>query len=197
MRGKQHGDPGRQLDPADQGNYRLLKMRIETDQRLIQQQKFGLAEQGLSQQQPLQFAAGELREQSVRRAIAPRRDRSPARLLAAPRRPSNGSPQRSPCQALATKSQPRSGRSATAARCCGRYPATRLLRPGGWPNTRIFPATNGKQTKDRAQQRGFAGAIGAEDPDKLAGNDRRTDLVQDHAPGARHHHPVELDRRWS
>ena len=37
-------------------------MRIETDQRLVQQQKFRLAEQGLGQQQPLQLATGELRQ---------------------------------------------------------------------------------------------------------------------------------------
>jgi hypothetical protein len=57
VRRQQDRDPERALHALDQLDHRLLIARVETDQRLVEQQQLGLAEQRLRQQDPLQLAA--------------------------------------------------------------------------------------------------------------------------------------------
>ena len=50
--------------PADQIDDGFLIAMVETDQRLVQQQKLRLAEQRLGQQQPLALAARHIRQRA-------------------------------------------------------------------------------------------------------------------------------------
>ena len=59
MRAEQDRDLQALLNLSHQIDDDALMMRIEADQGLVEQQQFRLAEQGLRQQQPLPFAAGQ------------------------------------------------------------------------------------------------------------------------------------------
>src|SRR5579875_2872551 len=55
--GEEHGDAELALDAADQGDNRMLEMRIEADQGLVEEKEPRLAEKCLGEQQSLPLAA--------------------------------------------------------------------------------------------------------------------------------------------
>src|ERR1700722_15190298 len=66
MRAEQHRNAEFLLQRPGQLDHRALMMRIEADQRFIQQQQARAAQQGLRQQQTLPLAAGGLRQRTSR-----------------------------------------------------------------------------------------------------------------------------------
>ena len=66
VRAEQHGDAEFLLQRARQFDDRPLMMRIEADQRFVEQQQARAAEQRLRQQQALTLAARGLRERTAR-----------------------------------------------------------------------------------------------------------------------------------
>src|SRR5260364_165679 len=108
----------RLLYAANQRDDVLLMRRVQANQRLIEQQELGFAEQTLSEQQALPFAAGQ--SPSARRANAPASVCSSALYTAARcLRLIHGQPQRRPFAALATKSKPHKRWQASALPVCG------------------------------------------------------------------------------
>ena len=85
---------------------RLLVMRVEADQRLVQQQQARPAQQGLGQQQALPLAARGFGQRAAGKVGGADPLERPGDLARAPRASSSGRPQRWPAAPLATKSQP-------------------------------------------------------------------------------------------
>ena len=61
MRGKQHGNAEFPLHAPHEFDDARLMMRIEADQRFVEQQQLGIAEQTLREQQALALAARQFR----------------------------------------------------------------------------------------------------------------------------------------
>ena len=64
VRAEQHGDPQLPLQLAHQLHHALLMRRVETDERLVEEQQAWLAEQRLREQQSLALPARELGERA-------------------------------------------------------------------------------------------------------------------------------------
>ena len=132
MRAEQHGDPELHLQRLHQFDHLALMVRVEADQRLVEQQQARPADQRLRQQQALPLAARESR----RAAAAPARARRPGPAPDRPRARAcllrSGRPRRWPSTTLATKSQPLS-----------RMSGERAARPAAYsrsPRCRAPPA---------------------------------------------------------
>ena len=66
VRGEQHGDAELALHVAHEFDDAALVVRVEADQRFVEQQQLRIAEQALREQQALPFAARQLRQRPAR-----------------------------------------------------------------------------------------------------------------------------------
>ena len=193
VRGEEHGDALGLLNPLHQRDGRLLEVRIEAQQRFVEQKQLRLAEQRLREEQPLELASGEL-------AQRPRRERlrldgcDGAVHVASARSPGQRKP-----PALAVKrardeipaGEPQIGdRRALLRKVAGGGIAAR----GRGAQHLDFARGRTQQPENRLKQRRLAGAVGAEHADEFAGTYGHADIREDDASRARKRHPVELDR---
>ena len=182
MRAEQHGDAQFLLQRARQFDDRPLMMRIEADQRFVEQQQARAAEQRLGQQQALTLAARGLRQ------------RAPCKLgrlhpLERPRhRLARGAAEQRQAPAVAVDA---AGDEVPARepQLIQRAAHLRHVADGGIA-ARHRPAQHAdravarrQQAQYRAHQRGLARAVGPEHADELVVADREVDAGK-HRPGA-------------
>ena len=182
VRGEQHGDAAVLLDLPDQRDDRLLEMRIEADQRLVEQQQPWLAEQRLRQQQPLEFAARKFAQAPASERSARRRFRAPGPPPAGRREPISGKPQRSPCQGAgheipAAQRKVRDGGALLRQIAGGAIAAPRLC-----PEDPDLAGDRRQQTRGwRCSNVVLPAPFGPKTADELAGPYRRADIGEDGA----------------
>ncbi len=168
MGGKQDGDASALLDLPDQRDDLLLEMRIEADQRLVEQQQLWLSEQGLGEQQPLEFATRKFAQGPVSEVLRgdgfERLVDLPPAVASGQRQPPTLAVQGAGHEIPAAQWQVRNGGALLGQISGGAIAAPRLC-----PEDPDLAGGGRQQTQDGLQQCGLAGAVRTEDRDELAG----------------------------
>ena len=177
VRAEQHRDPEFQLQRLGQLDHGALMMRIQADQRLVQQQQRRLADQRLREQQPLPLAAGDLRQRPP--CQRPRADQLEARSTSVLR----GTAQPGQPQPVAIH---RAGHEIPATQPVRREPGARLrhVADGGVaarrrPAEHLDPAAcRRNKSENGAHQRRLAGPVRPQHADERPAADLDGDPVQ-------------------
>ncbi len=190
---EQDGDPEFGLERLHQLHHLALVVRVEAEQRLVEQQQPRTADQRLGQQQTLPFAAGRLGQRSSRQLAGA------DQIEHAIDFGTSGLAREWHAQSVAIDDP---GDEVPAAQAYGadgaanlRHVADRRVAPRRRPaeHADAAPAWR-QQAKDGAHQCRLAGAVRSEHADELACCDLQADTVQHDAAAERQRHVAELDR---
>ncbi len=171
VRAEQHRDAEALLQLARERHDLALVVRVEADERLVQQQQLGPPEQRLGQQQPLPLAARDLRQGTAGEGGRADLIERPLDLAAVVRGSGTAGPsdaRRSRCHEVASAEAKR-GRAAGLRHVADR----RIAARGRGPEHPDHAGARRHEPEDRAHQRRLARAVRAEHADELVAPRRR------------------------
>jgi hypothetical protein len=192
VRAEKDGQPEFLLQTADKFHHSALVVRIEADQRLVEEQETRAAEQGLGEEQPLALAAGQLAERPP--GETGRADQAEDPLDIMP--PGGVQKRQSPAVAVDRRgdeipaAQP--GRRDRAAGL--RHVADRRISARGrCTEDADAPGRRTKQAQDRTHHRGLPGTVRAEHTDERVLGDDEIHPRKDIAAAQLERDAFELD----
>src|SRR5262252_4055956 len=194
VRAEQHRQAQRAADISHHVDHRLLMVRIEADERLVEQEELRLADQRLRNQEPLALAAGELGNGMSGQVLRADQVQRALHVLALRR----AAPGQAPAMPAgdAGDEVPSSDPRMQQRRAHLRHVSDRRTAA---PDRRVEHADRARarpdEAEDRAHQRRLARSIGAEHADELAALDREAHVRQDRPAAHRDGHAVAGDRR--
>jgi hypothetical protein len=193
VRAEQHRQAQFLLQPAHQLHNASLMAHIEANQRLIQQQQARLAKQGLREQQPLSFAAGDFAERTPGQIARIDQIERLVHLLP----PRNPKPRQSPAMAM-----PRAGDEVPAAQSdvarpdslLRHIPDSRVAAPDRHAQHADCAPARRNETEQGPQQGRLPRAVRAEHAHELAAVNRKRDVREHRTLAIGEGHALKFDR---
>lgn len=192
MGAKQDSEAELLRQPADKVDDHVLLMLVEADQRLVEKEEAGPADQRLGDQQALTLTARHGRERSRRQQLTADGFQRPGDVATAVRRKVRDAETMAvhrACQDVAPRQTDIGWRGVGL----GEVADCRIALPDRPVEDGDPPAGRPPEAQNGADQRRLAGAVRPKQADEFALVDRQADVVEDRRPADRQRHVVERD----